>query len=43
MFIGVGTSRVKLFEETKNAPAVVFIDEIESVGGKCGGPLTQNL
>lgn len=39
MFIGVGASRVRnLFEEAKkNAPAIIFIDEIESVGGKRGG------
>ena len=39
MFVGVGASRVRnLFEEAKkNAPAIIFIDEIESVGGKRGG------
>ncbi|MEK7627306.1 MAG: ATP-dependent zinc metalloprotease FtsH [Patescibacteria group bacterium] len=44
MFIGVGASRVRnLFEEAKkNAPAIIFIDEIESVGGKRGGPSFSN-
>ncbi|CAB1325793.1 unnamed protein product [Coregonus sp. 'balchen'] len=36
MFVGVGASRIRnLFREAKaNAPCVVFIDELDSVGGK---------
>jgi cell division protease FtsH len=39
MFVGVGAARVrKLFEEArKAAPAVVFIDEIDSIGQSRGG------
>jgi cell division protease FtsH len=41
MFVGVGASRVRdLFEQAKqNAPAIVFIDEIDAVGprGRTGG------
>lgn len=35
MFVGVGASRVRsLFESAKsNAPAIIFIDEIDAVGG----------
>lgn len=35
MFVGVGASRVRdLFEQAKaNAPAIVFVDEIDAVGG----------
>ena len=35
MFVGVGASRVRdLFEQgKKNAPCIVFIDEIDAVGG----------
>ncbi len=38
MFVGVGASRVRtLFEEArKNAPAIIFIDEIDSIGRKRG-------
>ena len=38
MFVGVGASRVRdLFENAKkNAPAIIFIDEIDAVGGKRG-------
>ncbi|XP_061111165.1 ATP-dependent zinc metalloprotease YME1L1b isoform X1 [Conger conger] len=36
MFVGVGASRIRnLFKEAKaNAPCVVFLDELDSVGGK---------
>ncbi|MGI9349383.1 MAG: ATP-dependent zinc metalloprotease FtsH [Amylibacter sp.] len=44
MFVGVGASRVRdMFEQAKkNAPCIVFIDEIDAVGrhrgaGHCGG------
>lgn len=39
MFVGVGASRVRdLFKEAKkNAPCIVFIDEIDAVGGKRSG------
>jgi cell division protease FtsH len=38
MFVGVGASRVRdLFKEAKkNAPCIVFIDEIDAVGGHRG-------
>lgn len=41
MFVGVGASRVRdLFEQAKkNAPAIVFIDEIDAVGRKRGAGL----
>ncbi len=39
MFVGVGASRVRdMFEEArKNAPCIVFIDEIDAVGKQRGG------
>ena len=41
MFVGVGASRVRdLFEQTKkNAPSIVFIDEIDAVGRRRGAGL----
>jgi cell division protease FtsH len=41
MFVGVGASRVRdLFENAKkNAPAIVFIDEIDAVGRRRGAGL----
>lgn len=41
MFVGVGASRVRdLFEQAKkNAPSIVFIDEIDAVGRKRGAGL----
>src|SRR5690349_428837 len=41
MFVGVGASRVRdLFEQSKrNAPAIVFIDEIDAVGRHRGAGL----
>ena len=33
MFVGVGASRVRdMFEQAKNAPCIIFIDEIDAVG-----------
>ncbi|MDT8305555.1 MAG: ATP-dependent zinc metalloprotease FtsH [Anaerolineae bacterium] len=39
MFVGVGASRVRdLFEQAKkDAPSIIFIDEIDAIGGKRGG------
>lgn len=38
-FVGVGAQRIRgLFEEAKkNAPSIIFIDEIDAIGGKRGG------
>ena len=39
MFVGVGASRVRdLFDQAKKAaPCIVFIDEIDAIGGRRGG------
>lgn len=41
MFVGVGASRVRdLFGEAKkNAPRIIFIDEIDAVGRRRGAGL----
>ena len=41
MFVGVGAARVRdLFEQAKkNAPCIVFIDEIDAVGRQRGAGL----
>ena len=43
MFVGVGASRVReMFKEArKNAPCIIFIDEIDAVGKKRGGGPTS--
>jgi cell division protease FtsH len=40
LFVGVGASRVRdLFEQARaKAPAIVFIDEIDAIGQRRGGP-----
>ncbi|ACZ87655.1 ATP-dependent zinc metalloprotease FtsH [Streptosporangium roseum] len=42
MFVGVGASRVRdLFDEARRrAPSIVFIDEIDAIGGRRGGAVT---
>lgn len=42
MFVGLGASRVRdLFDEAKkNAPAIIFIDEIDAVGRKRGAGMS---
>ncbi|MDP8942787.1 MAG: ATP-dependent zinc metalloprotease FtsH [Actinomycetota bacterium] len=43
LYVGVGAARVRdLFEEAReNAPAIVFIDELDSVGSRRGGALAM--
>lgn len=40
LFVGVGASRVRdLFDQArKAAPAIIFVDEIDAIGGARGGP-----
>ncbi|MER5419028.1 ATP-dependent zinc metalloprotease FtsH [Streptosporangium roseum] len=42
MFVGVGASRVRdLFDEARRrAPSIVFIDEVDAIGGRRGGAVT---
>jgi len=44
MFVGVGASRVRdIFKEAKTqAPCIIFIDEIDAVGGKRSGGATAS-
>ena len=44
MFVGVGASRIRdLFKEAKkNAPAIIFIDEIDAIGKKRSSKSTSN-
>jgi len=44
MFVGVGASRVRdIFKEAKtNAPCIIFIDEIDAVGGRRAGGATAS-
>ena len=44
MFVGVGAARVRdLFADARRrAPSIVFIDEIDAIGGRRGGQLVGN-
>ncbi len=45
MFVGVGASRVRdLFEQAKqSAPSIIFIDEIDAIGGRRAGAGAVNV
>ena len=44
MFVGVGASRVRdMFEQGKNSPCIIFIDEIDAVGRSRGAGLEEEM